>query len=86
MNEKFDDGAIIKQSSIEIQTKVLHILNKQKTVLASKILSESIELLKSSNIEQVKNDSTKASYFPAVSLDDYKRFYVKGYKVWSVLI
>jgi len=82
MNKFFDDGDILKQKKIKIDTNSMHKLNLIKSRIAGELIFNAIEDIKLNGIVGKTNNKKEGSYFPPPNKYDYLLYKKKGLKIW----
>lgn len=82
MNVKIDDGRILLQDGVPVQTgETLDSLMRRMKKVAAQMIVRIIDQMKSGSVEYRENPSAESSYFSFPSREDVKAFKRKGNKI-----
>ena len=82
MSEKIDDGAIIKQGSVDISNcKTMFMLMEKTKKLGGELMTSAILDIQNGQVEMLENDTTKGGYYTWPTKAQAKEFLKKGYKL-----
>jgi methionyl-tRNA formyltransferase len=82
INPGIDEGRIILQKEVDIHlSETLDSLIKRTKRIGAHFMHEAIAMIKSGNVQYIKNVGTEGSYFSFPTREDVKEFRARGKRI-----